>query len=258
MNAIVLAGGTLSPDDPLYPYTSNGNKALLDLCGKPMIQWVLDALSGSSLIDQVILIGLPPSAEIHCKHNFISLEDQPNMLLNVRYASKYLLESGVKSELALLVAADIPAITSEMIDWTIQTVQQTDHDLYYSLIERSAMEKRFPGSNRSFYHLRDIEICGGDLNAVNINAMVKENPIWDKLIAARKNAFKQTAIVGLDTLFLFLIRWFDIHRAGPWASKRLGLRAHTFIDMHPETAMDVDKPHQLEIIRADLCGQSAQ
>ncbi len=46
MDAIVIAGGVPTPVEPLYPYTQGKPKALLDLCGKPMIQWVLDALEG--------------------------------------------------------------------------------------------------------------------------------------------------------------------------------------------------------------------
>ena len=47
MNAIVTAGGIPQPGEPLYEVTQGGPKALLDIAGKPMVQWVLDALSGS-------------------------------------------------------------------------------------------------------------------------------------------------------------------------------------------------------------------
>jgi NDP-sugar pyrophosphorylase family protein len=44
MDAIVIAGGIPEPGDPLYEYTQGQPKALLDIAGKPMVQWVLDAL----------------------------------------------------------------------------------------------------------------------------------------------------------------------------------------------------------------------
>ena len=46
MDAIVTAGGIPKPGEPLYEYTQGIYKALLDIAGKPMIQWVLDALCG--------------------------------------------------------------------------------------------------------------------------------------------------------------------------------------------------------------------
>ncbi len=57
MDAIVTAGGIPLPEDPLYPYTEGHSKAMLEIAGKPMIQWVLDALSASSKVENVILIG---------------------------------------------------------------------------------------------------------------------------------------------------------------------------------------------------------
>ena len=40
MDAIVTAGGIPMPGEPLYEYTNGSPKALLDIAGKPMIQWV--------------------------------------------------------------------------------------------------------------------------------------------------------------------------------------------------------------------------
>ena len=53
MDALVVAGGIPKEGEPLYEYTQGKPKALLDVAGKPMIQWMLDALSGSEKIDTV-------------------------------------------------------------------------------------------------------------------------------------------------------------------------------------------------------------
>ena len=58
MDAIVTAGGIPQPDEPLYAFTQGGPKALLDIFGKPMIQWVLDALEGAKGVDNIVIIGL--------------------------------------------------------------------------------------------------------------------------------------------------------------------------------------------------------
>ena len=65
MDAILTAGGIPQPEDPLYTYTNGDSKALLDMAGKPMIQWVLDALSDAKHVDNVIVIGLSPKSECH-------------------------------------------------------------------------------------------------------------------------------------------------------------------------------------------------
>ena len=43
MDAIVIAGGIPQPEEPLYEYTQGIPKAMLNIAGKPMVQWVLDA-----------------------------------------------------------------------------------------------------------------------------------------------------------------------------------------------------------------------
>lgn len=62
MNAIVTAGGIPQPGDKLYAYSNGDSKALIDVAGKPMVQWALDALGEAKTVDQVIVIGLRPKA----------------------------------------------------------------------------------------------------------------------------------------------------------------------------------------------------
>ena len=58
MDAIITAGGIPKPEDPLYPFTQGISKALLEIAGKPMIQWVLDALNEAATIDNIVIVGL--------------------------------------------------------------------------------------------------------------------------------------------------------------------------------------------------------
>ena len=66
MDAIITAGGIPEPEDPLYEYTQGISKALLNIAGKPMVQWVLDAVGNSEKIDRIVIVGLEPDSGIHC------------------------------------------------------------------------------------------------------------------------------------------------------------------------------------------------
>ncbi|MBK7450153.1 MAG: NTP transferase domain-containing protein [Anaerolineales bacterium] len=57
MNAIVLAGASCNPMSRCR-YSQGGSKALIDVAGKPMVQWIVDALAESKSVDQIIIIGL--------------------------------------------------------------------------------------------------------------------------------------------------------------------------------------------------------
>jgi GTP:adenosylcobinamide-phosphate guanylyltransferase len=257
MDAIVTAGGVPQPGEPLYEYTQGISKALLDVSGKPMIQWVLDALTAASTIDRVLIMGLPADSEISCPKLVSYLPSQGDMVANIRAGISELLRINPQAQHVLLVSSDIPCITSEMVDWSVKTTMQTDEDAYYNVISRQVMEKRFPTSNRSYIKLKDVEVCGADMNVVATRLVTTNDEIWIKLVNSRKNALKQAALLGYDTLFLLLLHAITLEDAVKKVTKRLNITGRAILCPYAEVGMDIDKPHQLEMLRADLAQQRA-
>lgn len=251
MDAFVTAGSIPGPDDPLYPESRGSPKAMLDVAGKPMVQWVLDALGGSTRVNQVVLVGLEPETGLTCTKPLTFVPNQGGMLANIRIGLKQLHTLNPQATHVLAVSSDTPAITSEIVDWTVDTTMQTDHDIYYLVIERSVMESRFPESKRSYVRLKDVEVCGGDMNVIR-TTLSGDEALWDRLVAARKNAMKQATLVGLDILFLVLIHQLTLKRAETMISRRLRLQGRAILSPYAELGMDIDKPHQLAILRRDL------
>lgn len=256
MDAVVLGGGIPQPGEPLYERTQGGPKVMLDVCGKPMIQWVLDALQGSQLVDHVIVVGLPEDCGVSCPKIRAYLPNQPSMISNIVQGTLKAMELNPAGEHVLLVSADVPAITPEMVDWIVRTAQETSDDLYYHVIERSVMEKRYPGSKRSYTRLKDVEVCGGDVNVIRA-AIVRQNAqIWEDLTASRKNVFKQAAVIGYDTLILLLLRQVTLQQAVERVARRLQLRGRAVLAPYAEIGMDVDKPFQYDLVCADLAARA--
>jgi GTP:adenosylcobinamide-phosphate guanylyltransferase len=252
MDAIVTAGGIPQPEEPLYEYTQGKSKALLDIAGKPMIQWVLDALCASRQVENVIIIGLPSDSGLICPKLAAFLPNQKDMVANIRYGVAKLMEINPHAQHVLVSSSDIPGVKTEMVDWIINTAMQTDEDVYYSVIERGVMEERFPASRRSYIHLKDMEVCGGDMNMISTRLVQRNDVIWDKLVESRKNALKQAALIGYDTLILLLLRVLTLETAIQRVTRRLKVTGRALVSPYAEIGMDIDKPHQLEILRADL------
>ena len=252
MDAIVIAGGIPTPDDPLYEYTQGGPKALLDVAGKPMIQWVLDAISGSETVEQVVLISLSEDTGLKCSKQVTYLPDQGGLLENVRGGIEKTIEINPQTRHVLTVSSDIPTIKPEMIDWVVNENAGTDFDLYYTVIPRDVMEKRFPESKRSYTRLKDAELCGGDLNMIRSSTVYANVELWDRIVAARKSVFKQAALLGYGNLLLFLSRQLTLSGAIKRVTKKMDITGKAVISPYAELGMDVDKPHQLEIVRAAL------
>jgi len=225
---------------------------MLDICGKPMIQWVMDALDQAETIGRVVVIGL--SADSHLKYSkeVAYLPDQGEMIDNIRAGVGKLLEMDPQPRRVMLVSSDVPAIAPESLNWVVNTAMQTEDDLYYTVIPRHVMESRYPTSRRSYVHLQDIEACGGDVNVIHSGLVQGDDAFWRKLVAARKSAVKQAALIGYDTLILLLLHRTTLDKAVKRVTNRLGLKGRAIVSPYAEIGMDVDKPHQLEIMRLDL------
>ncbi|HEY5728653.1 MAG TPA: nucleotidyltransferase family protein [Anaerolineales bacterium] len=255
MDAIILAGGIPLPDDPLYSYSNGDAKALMDIAGKPMVQWVLDAVSGAKHVDNVIVVGLSPKNELACKKPLYYLSNQGRMLSNIVTGVNKSLELDKKSKYVLVVSADIPTLKPEMVDWLVETCMETKDDLYYGVCTREVMEKRFPESKRTYTKLKDIELCGADINITHVRMATEHLELWESLIGTRKSPLKQAGIIGLGTLWKVFTRSITLDELVSTVCKRIGIKGRAIVWSHAEACMDVDKPHQFELLRKELAKQ---
>jgi hypothetical protein len=174
------------------------------------------------------------------------------MFENIRAGVMQVEKINPKSHHTIIVSSDIPTITSEMVNWVVNTCMQTDEDVYYNLIERSVMEKRFPGSKRTYTRLKDYEVCGGDMNVIRTKSVSGNDELFERLIAARKSVVKQAALIGYSTLILLMLRQLTMQSAIKRVAKRLNITGRAVLCPYAEVGMDVDKPFQLEMVSADL------
>ncbi len=258
MDAILLAGGSSDPSDPLYELSAGKPKALVPIARKPMAQWVIDALSGSRSIDRLIVVGSGPDCGLDFPDATIFLQDSGSLLGNARAGLVASTAGGSSSELAMIVAADIPAMTSGMVDWIADQTDTNVADLYYCAIDRAVMEQRYGGSGRSYIRFRDRVVCGGDAVVVRTQAFTHDGGVWKKLTEGRKSYLKMAAAVGLDMLVLMLLRRLTIAETVSKASARLGIRGMALDCPFAEVGMDVDKPFQFGIVEQDLLDRSSQ
>ena len=255
MDAIVTAGGIPRPEDPLYPYSHGNSKALIDMAGKPMVQWVLDALSDARNVDNVIVVGLSPKSGVICKKPLHFVSNQGRMLANIVAGVNKALELDKKNKYVLIASSDIPALKPEMVDWLIDTCMETKDDLYYGICPREVMEARFPNSKRTYTRLKDMDLCGSDINITHVRMATEHLDMWETLIGSRKSPLKQASTIGLDTFFQVLTRSITLDQLVEKVCRRLGITGRAIRWQNAEPCMDVDKPHQLELMRADLADQ---
>ncbi|MRR30805.1 hypothetical protein EG834_10890 [bacterium] len=257
MDVLVTAGGVPEPDELLYALTQGGHKVLLEIAGKPIIQWVVDALSSVSRISNIIIVGLPENTRVSSRKNVVYLESRGDLLSNIQHGAEELLRLNPAGKNALMVSADIPGLTREMVEWMLDIVEKDPCDIYYNVVDRTVMDRVFPGSRRTFTRLKDMEVSGGDFSAFDPRVALDPHAEWRKLIAYRKNPFKQAGVIGFGTLFLLFTRQITLAQLERRVCKKLKINGRVLISPYAEIGMDVDKPNQLEIMRTFLTRRSS-
>lgn len=257
MHCIITAGGLPSPDDPLYELSGGGPKALIDIHGRPMIAYVLDALAGSQHVETMLVVGLPGALDLTFARPVYFLPDHGSLIGNVMAGVDWIRENDPTAEHLIVASADIPSLTTDIVDATIAACQPFNHALYYPLVTQEVMERRYPSSSRTFVRLRDQLIAGGDLVIGHVNLTETNVEFWTALTDARKHAWKLARTVGFGTLLKFLFRRLsiaDIEALGP---RLLDKPIKVLLIPHAELAMDADKPAQVELLRRDIARQTA-
>ena len=129
MDAVVTAGGIPVPEDPLYSQTLGHSKALLTIAGKPMLQWILDALCASHKIDNIIIMGMNEKNGLFTSKPTYYLPNEGRMLANIVAGIQKTTELNPQTEYVLIVSSDIPALSAEMVDWLVEQIERVPRQI---------------------------------------------------------------------------------------------------------------------------------
>lgn len=251
-DAVLMAGYPAEPD-PLCRTEGVNNKAAIVVAGQPMAAHVLRALEHSGCVRTITVVGLEAShldgvaTTLRIRH----IPNHQGIVDNILAATE-----GLDDATPVLVASsDIPLLTPEAVADFCQRARQFGGELCYSIVERSVMEDRYPGSGRSFRRTREGFFAGGDLFMATPRLFRTHDQLVRELSGQRKSAWGLMRILGLGIMLRYATRHLAIHHLEARASKLLGCACKAVISPYPELAMDVDKPHQLAIARRILASR---
>lgn len=259
MDAIITAGGTMKPTDPLFALTGVAKKALIPLAGQPMICWVIDALAHSRIIDHIIVVGLEPPDLNHPYPHLHFTEARGGIVDNVFAGLDCLQKISPHVKNFLLLSSDIPLITPDIVEGFVEECGSQEAELYYAMVEEKTMESRFPASRRTYIPVKGGRYTGGDIFLVKVSLVVRGNVELAKAATgARKNYLQQIRLIGWSFIIRFLLRRLTVHEAAIEVSAKANFDGRVVATQYAELGMDLDKPHQYEIIKAHLESRQAQ
>jgi CMP-N-acetylneuraminic acid synthetase len=117
------------------------NKNIRPLAGKPCFHWVMEALSKSKYIQEIIVNTDSPEIAENAKNNFekITILERPDFLLGDMVTIQPLIAydlSQTNGEFFLQTHSTNPLVTTETIDKAIEVFfSQTEHDALFSVTE---------------------------------------------------------------------------------------------------------------------------
>ena len=250
--ALVLAGYSTETPDPLAIAMGVERKSLIPIAGQPMVAWVVNALKNSPFVDQIYIVGMAPEDHIDFGTEIHYIPNQNKHFDNVMAGLDAIKAQRPDVDRAIIASADIPALQTETVNWFVETCTQTDKDIYYSIIEKSIMESAYPDSRRSYVPLKEGKFCGGDLFFLRVAVAHNNEDLVRELLARRKNAFQAVRLLGLKVIIKFLFRRLSIQDVEGLTVRLVNARGVAVPSPYADLGMDVDKPHQLELVRAQL------
>jgi len=250
--ALVLAGYSTETPDPLALAMGVQRKSLIPIVGKPMVYWVVKALQESSRVDQIYIVGMSEEDQVDFGTEVIYVPNQNRHFDNIVAGMDAAREHQPDVDFMLTVSADIPALQPQTIDWFVQTSENSGADLCYSVVQKEVMEAAYPNSRRSYVPVVEGKMCGGDLFFVRIAIVHNNEQLVRELLAKRKNVLQQARLLGFSTIVKFLFRRLSIKDAEGISKRVLNAVTHIVVSPYADLAMDVDKPHQFDLVRAKM------
>ncbi len=247
-SALILAGapneGKLRESSPV------AWEALIKVGSKTLLEHVLNALKGSSNIEQIVIVG-PMGAireELGEDEDVLIVESGDSFLDNILIGLHIL--KGVPK--VLIVTSDIPLLTPEAVDDFLERSYGKEADIYYPVISKDRVDEVYPGTKRTYVRLADGIFTGGNIGLVSPEALIRCQDLAEKAFQMRKKPLQLGRMLGINYMFKFLLGTLTLNDILGRIEKHFGLKGEVIMTPYPQIGVDVDKPEDLELARSFL------
>lgn len=212
-------------------------EALVPIAGRPMAQWVIDALRASGLCERIVVVG-PPALWDALREDDAVVEPSEDLIENVRRGAHAL--SG--DHPILVCTSDIPMLTPQAVQTFLAASEKIPAEFHYPVIEREDVEKQFPGNRRTYVRLRDGTFTGGNFLLLHPGAARRAIGVAEGLVALRKKPWRLGLMVGIGFVVRLLLGQATVGEAERRFSRLLGVKGRAVRLPYPEVGVDVDHP----------------
>ena len=243
-HVVILAAGR-GPDDPMAKTFGVAHKCTIAIAGKPMLQWVLDALRGTRVSAPYVIVIDNAEAAKTASSNASDIRILPAATSAPASALAAIQE--INQYPVLITTGDHPLLTPAMIDVMMKSTEQSEADVLVGLATRETVQAIYPETQRTYFNLGDVKVSGCNLFVVKTKAGLKLLQRWQHLEQNRKKPWKLVAAFGLKPILHYVTGLMTAKRAFGFVSHRLGITVEPVYLPFAEAAIDVDKPSDHEL-----------
>jgi len=247
VDVMILGGAENS--EPLQQASGEQYEALINLAGRPMVEYVLEAVKAAENIGKIAIIG--PTERLKASLSVapdVLVECGDSLLDNMRRGVKGLNSNGP----VLILSGDIPLITPEAINDFVQKATSRPAEVYYTLVGQDACEKHFPGIERTYVRLKEGMFTGGNLAMIDSDIIINCSEDMAKFFEYRKSAMRLGRLLGANVLLRLALGRLKLEQVEKRVRKTTGYNGVGVITHHAEVAFDVDKPSDLQLAETYL------
>ena len=245
VDAVVLAGAPNS--GALQEARPEKWEAEIPIHGKPMVNYVIEALQSSSRIADIIVVG-PQEIKDLLAPKVRWTQSGDGLGENIFRA----MDALDKNNKVLFVTSDIPFIHAEAIDDFIDRCVELTGEIYYPLVSKEANEQLFPETVRTYFTLKEGVFTGGNIILAHPQAVINSRWIVDEVVARRKTPWKLVRMLGFIFILKFFTKQLSLRELERRVSEILGHSGTVIISPYPELSTDVDKPSDLQLAKTHI------
>jgi len=246
--AVVLAGS--NKQDAFLEERAVSSKAELQIAGKPLVQYVLEAVKSSTKVDKIIYLGkyVEQLTSFYDDHLEPSSDITTNMQNGLRAALNY------NPENIVVVSGDLLWLTGADIDIFVETSlnQCPDASLVYPIMTRAMVEESFDQPHRRYAKLNGEEFTGGSVLFLKPDCVEPLLDYADRAYKSRKNLLALARLLGLKVMVKFVFRRLRVEDVEVRISEGLGVQVRGLRLARAALALDVDEAEDLICAERDM------
>ena len=235
--AVVLAGARPG-SDPLAAAFGTDLKALVEVGGKPMARWPVEALLGCDRFSKILVLAQEPERIAE------ALPADPRLVVERSLASiaatleRLCFDPAVDWPL-IVTTADHVLLDGAMIDEFCDLSELAD--IAIGVVERDTLMARLPDSQRTWVRFRAGAYSGANLFRLSGPKVLPALELWRSVEQDRKKAWSLLWALGPVNFLGAALRLRTIHETLERIGERIGAKVEAVDLSDPLAAVDVDK-----------------